>query len=185
VLPLPTLTGLTVAPVGVSIVPYSDSWPSLFQQEAVRLHAALEPWLIGSVEHIGSTAVPGLAAKPILDMLGPVADLERARAAIPVLADLGYRQADHRPQEVLWFYAQQGEDYDTRTHQLHLSCTDSALWRERITFRDALRANADLLDEYQALKQTLAARAGDLTSYTQGKREFVERVLHSEGVTLG
>ena len=56
--------------------------------------AALAPWLLGAVEHIGSTAVPGLAAKPILDMLAPVADLKVARAAVPVLADLGYRHGN-------------------------------------------------------------------------------------------
>ena len=101
-------------------MPYSDSWPLLFQHEAARLRPALAPWLVGNVEHIGSTAVPGLAAKPVLDMLAPIADLEVALAAVPVLADLGYRHADHRPREALWFYEQQGEDYDTRTHQLHL-----------------------------------------------------------------
>jgi GrpB-like predicted nucleotidyltransferase (UPF0157 family) len=170
--------------VGVSVVSYSDSWPLLFEQEAVRLHAALAPWLVASVEHIGSTAVPGLAAKPILDILAPVADLQETRAAIPVLGDLGYRHAEHRPREALWFYCQQGQDYDTRTHQLHLTRTDSALWRERVTFRAALRADPALLSEYQCLKQSLAAGTGDLSAYTGGKRDFVERVLQARGVTL-
>ena len=77
-------------------MPYSASWPVLFEQEAARLHAALSRWLVGDVEHVGSTAVPGLAAKPVLDMLAPVADVEAAREAVPALVDLGYRHADHR-----------------------------------------------------------------------------------------
>ena len=157
----------------------------LFEQEAVRLQTALAPWLLGGVEHIGSTAVPGLAAKPILDMLAPVADLNDARAAVPVLADLGYMHGDHRPREALWFYGQEGEGFETRTHQLHLTRPDSALWRERVAFRDALRADASLLDEYQALKKTLAANGGDLTAYTAGKRAFVAGVLRSTGLSLG
>ena len=152
------------------MVPYSESWPLLFEREAVRLQAALAPWLLGAIEHIGSTAVPGLAAKPILDMLAPVAELRVARAVVPVLADLGYRHGDHRPWEALWFYEQRGDGFETRTHQLHLTRTDSALWRERVTFRDALRADASLLREYEALKRTLAASGGDLTAYTAGKR---------------
>lgn len=171
--------------VDVSVVPYSESWPMLFEQEAVRLQAALAPWLVGGVEHIGSTAVPGLAAKPILDMLAPVADLDVARAAVPVLAHLGYRYGDHRPWEALWFYEQKSEGFETRTHQLHLTRTDSALWRERVTFRDTLRADASLLGEYQALKKTLAASGGDLTAYTDGKRAFVAGVLRSKGLALG
>ena len=171
--------------MSVLVEPYSDAWPGLFAAEADRLTAALAPWLVGDVEHIGSTAVAGLAAKPILDMLGPVEDLDAARSAIPVLADLGYRHADHRPHEALWFYKQQGEDYATRTHQLHLTRADSALWRERVTFRDALRDEPSLLVEYQDLKRALASETGDLTAYTSGKRDFVVRVLRSKGVDLG
>lgn len=166
-------------------MPYSDSWPLLFEAEADRLTATLAPWLVGNIEHIGSTAVPGLAAKPILDMLAPVGDLDAARSAIPLLADIGYRHADHRPHEALWFYRQQGEDYDTRTHQLHLTRPDSALWRERLTFRDAVRDDPSLLIEYQNLKQALASETRDLTGYTRGKRDFVVRVLRSKGVDLG
>lgn len=167
------------------MVPYSDSWPVLFEREAGRLHAALDPWLVGCVEHIGSTSVPGLAAKPVLDMLAPVADLDAAREAVPVLRELGYRHADHRPHEALWFYKQKEDDYGTRTHQLHLTRPDSALWRERIAFRDALRDQPTLVATYQALKQALAAGSGDLNDYTSGKRDFVAKVLRSKGLSLG
>ena len=170
--------------MGVAVVPYSAEWPALFEQEATSLRLALEPWLVGGVEHIGSTAVPGLDAKPILDMLAGVGDLHRAREAVPVLAGLGYRHADHRPHEALWFYKQRGADDGTRTHQLHLTRTDSALWRERLAFRDALRADARLRVEYQDLKRSLADTSHDLSDYTRGKREFVAAVLQRSGIFL-
>ncbi|HXH79946.1 GrpB family protein [Nocardioides sp.] len=171
--------------MSVLVLPYSNSWPALFAEEAERLTSRLAPWLVGDIEHIGSTAVPGLGAKPILDMLAPVEDLDAARAARPSLVDLGYRHANHRPQEAMWFYKQQGEDYDTRTHQLHLTRPESALWRERLTFRDALRDDPALLIEYQDLKRALASSDDDLTEYTGGKREFVGRILLSKGINLG
>jgi GrpB-like predicted nucleotidyltransferase (UPF0157 family) len=171
--------------MGVLVVPYSDAWPVLFEAEAALLTSTLGPWLVGAVEHIGSTAIPGLAAKPILDMLAPVEDLDAARSAIRVLADIGYHSADHRPHEALWFYKQRGGDVDTRTHQLHLTRPDSALWRERLTFRDTVRQDPALLLEYQKLKRRLASEPGGLADYTNGKRAFVVRVLRSEGIDVG
>lgn len=116
-------------------------------------------------------------------MLTPVAELNAGRDAIPILAELGYRQADHRPQEALWFYKQKGEDYESRTLQLHLMRVDSNLWRERLGFRDALRQDGGLRDEYAALKQALSQEA-DLAAYTDGKRAFVLAVLATEGIDL-
>ena len=157
----------------------------MFEREAARLRVALRPWLVDGVHHIGSTAVPGLAAKPILDMMAGVQDLEDARNAVPVLAALGYRHADHRPAEALWFYKQDGENLKTRTHQLHLTCAGSDLWRERIAFRDALRADPTQLAEYQALKYHLAAVTDALTEYTHGKKKFVAAVLERAGIHIG
>jgi GrpB-like predicted nucleotidyltransferase (UPF0157 family) len=156
----------------------------MFEQEAHALREHLQPWLTGGVQHIGSTAVPGLAAKPILDMMAGVHDLGAAREAIPVLAGLGYCHGEHRPHEALWFYKQPGTDYDERTHQLHLTQVGSALWRERLAFRDALRADSGLRAEYEALKQSLASDADGLVNYTQGKRDFVGRVLKAHGIEL-
>lgn len=171
--------------MGVTVTAYDDAWPAASRQESERLEQHLRLWLVGGVEHIGSTAVPGLSAKPVLDMMGGVRDLQEARAAVPVLAGLGYRHADHRPHEALWFYRQQGEEYAGRTHQLHLTEPGSALWRERLAFRDALRADTALREEYQALKQSLAADVDTLADYTQGKRALIARVLLVQGIDLG
>lgn len=170
--------------MSVQVLPYSPLWPGLFEQEAAILREGLYPWTTGGIHHIGSTAIPGLAAKPILDMMAGVRDVAEARDAVPLLARLGYHHAEHRPHEALWFYKQEGEDYHRRTHQLHLTQIGSNLWRERLTFRDALRADDELRTEYQGLKLDLASGATGLTDYTRGKREFVRRVLLGAGLDL-
>ena len=169
--------------MGITVSAYSAAWPGAFRQEAALLEANLSRWLSNGVAHIGSTAIPGLAAKPILDMLAPVLDLQAAREAIPALADLGYVHAEHRPEEALWFFKQHDEDYERRTHQLHLARPDSRLWQERLGFRDALREDAGLRDDYAAVKHALSD-ASDLFAYTDGKRTFVSEVLARSGIDL-
>jgi GrpB-like predicted nucleotidyltransferase (UPF0157 family) len=83
--------------VAIDIARYDPAWPEQFRAEASRLTELLDPWLATPVEHIGSTSVPGLAAKPVLDMLAGVHDLHAAEAAIPVLTSHGYVHAQHRP----------------------------------------------------------------------------------------
>src|SRR5260370_16561028 len=81
----------------IDIARHAPAWPEQFRAEASKLTELLEPWLATPVEHIGSTSVPGLAAKPILDMMAGVHDLHSARDAIPVLTSHGYTHAQHRP----------------------------------------------------------------------------------------
>lgn len=174
----------------ISLLAYDPEWPRRFEAERAELERLLAPWLTGGVHHIGSTAIPGLSAKPIIDMMAGVANLEAAQAAIPVLERRigdgpSYRHAPHRP-DALWFHKPQSDAHVERTHHLHLTEQGSALWRERLTFRDALRADTALRDEYQALKLRLAnAHAEDIKAYTADKRAFVARVLAMHAVTLG
>lgn len=169
----------------IEVRPYDEQWPVAFAAERARLEDALRPWLAGGVEHIGSTSVPGLAAKPMLDMMAGIADLEQARAAVPVLEALDYEQGSHRPHEALWFGKPAGTtQLSGRTHNLHMTQVGSDLWRERLAFRDALRADAALRDEYAALKLRLAQETDDLGDYTARKRELVARVLADAGIVL-
>lgn len=169
----------------IEVRPYDEQWPVAFAAERARLEDALRPWLAGGVEHIGSTSVPGLAAKPMLDMMAGIADLEQARAAVPVLEALDYEQGSHRPHEALWFGKPAGTtQLSGRTHNLHLTQVGSDLWRERLAFRDALRADAALRDEYAALKLRLAQETDHLDDYTARKRELVVRVLADAGIVL-
>jgi GrpB-like predicted nucleotidyltransferase (UPF0157 family) len=168
----------------IRVVPYDPDWVVRFEQERVLLERLLAPWLSGGVHHIGSTSVPGLAAKPILDMMAGVADLAAARPATAVLEGHGWVHAPHRP-EAHWFYRPRPSVGPEHTHHLHLTQPGSALWRERLAFRDALRADPALREEYQALKLHLAQRRGDDgDGYTGDKRAFVARVLAPAGIAL-
>jgi GrpB-like predicted nucleotidyltransferase (UPF0157 family) len=167
--------------VPITVLDHDPGWADRFADERARLERALAPWLHGGVHHIGSTSVPGLPAKPIIDMIAGVADLRRAAAAVAVLAEHGYTHAPHRPR-AYWFHR---DDGPVRTHHLHLTEPGSDLWRERLAFRDALRADPVLRDEYRDLKIRLAAAHGeDIDAYTAGKRAFVGRVLAAAGITL-
>ena len=142
----------------------------------------LEPWLGGGVHHVGSTAVQGLAAEPIVDMMAGVRDLDEARAAYEPLEAYGYVSTPHRPGSAHHF--DKGSP-DAR-FGLHLTEPGSDLWRERLAFLDALRADPALAAEYEALKLRLAAEhPEDVAAYTAGKRKLVARVLADAGLRLG
>lgn len=171
--------------MGIPVVTYDPGWTEWFEAERAELAGALSPWLSGGIHHIGSTAVPGLAAKPILDMMAGVRDLTEAAQAVPVLSGLAYAHADHRP-DALWFYKPASAGPQDVEHACHFHLTEpgSGLWRERLAFRDALRADPQLARQYQDLKRQLGRSAGDLSGYTAGKRDFVAAVLARSGVEL-
>ncbi len=169
----------------IGVVPYDPAWPRRFEEERVLLERLLAPWLDGGIHHVGSTAVPGLAAKPIIDIVAGVRDLEEARGAFERLREEGYEYAFHRPQ-THWFGKPASSEAWPRTHHLHLTEPGSDLWRERLAFRDALRADRELAAEYETLKRRLAAEYPvDVEQYTAGKRQFVARVLAGAGIALG
>lgn len=162
-------------PAPIHVVPYDPSWPALFAVERAALARVLAPWLRGPIEHIGSTAVPGLVAKPVIDIMAAVESLEASRPALAAVVALGYVHIPYRPEIMHWLCKPSD---DVRTHHLHLVPHGSALWHERLTFRDRLRADADLAAEYAALKLALAARhEHDREAYTDAKEPFVRRVL--------
>lgn len=166
------------------MIAYDPDWPRRFEDERVLLERALAPWLSGGVHHIGSTSIPGLSAKPIVDMLAGVASLAEAEPAITVLAEYDYVHAPHRA-NAYWFSKPATPNWYERAYHLHLAEPGSDVWRERLAFRDVLRADTALRDEYEALKLRLAeAHGGDVVAYTAAKRDFVARVLARAGVTL-
>ena len=157
----------------IALVPYDPSWPARFEEERAAVEAAIEPWLAGQVEHVGSTAVPGLEAKPTIDLLAPVHDLEDARAAIEALAAIGYVHAPHRP-FMHWLCKPSAA---VRTHHLALIELTHPEFAARLRFRDRLRAEPELAAEYAALTRRLAVEhPDDREAYTEGKAEFVARV---------
>jgi GrpB-like predicted nucleotidyltransferase (UPF0157 family) len=175
---------VTVADL-IAVVPHDPTWQRQFAEERVLLERALGPWLEGGIHHVGSTAIPGVAAKAIIDIMAGVADFDEARAAFDPLSALSYVYTPHRPQ-VAHHFSKPSPALSTLTHNLHLTEVGSDLWRERLAFRDALRENPALAEEYALLKQRLAEEhQSDAGAYTAGKHEFVGRVLASAGVTFG
>jgi len=168
----------------VRVVPYDPEWPRLFEREREILERVLAPFLEGGVHHIGSTAVPGLAAKPVIDMMAGVRDLEEARVAFAPLGEHGYEYTPHRPR-THHFSKPAGAAWWHVTHGLHVTEVGTDLWRERLAFRDALRADAALALEYQELKVRLAREHGaDSGAYTVAKRPFVAAVLARAGIAI-
>lgn len=168
----------------ITLVPYDPEWRLQFESERQRLQNALSRWLQGGIHHVGSTAIPGIAAKPVIDIIAGVRNLKDARDAFDALRELGYYFEPHRPEEAHHFAKPLPPA--PRTHNLHLTEPGSALWRERLAFRDALRSDLTLLLEYEALKRRIYAdhNAGRATLTSDSKRPFVARVLASAGVEL-
>ena len=164
-----------MAEAPIEVAPYDARWPAAFEQERALLAEALGPWLAGPPEHIGSTAVPGLAAKPVIDIMAPVHTLAASRQAIEAARELGYVHYPYKPDVMHWFCKPSAAH---RTHHLHLVPLGSPLWRERLAFRDALRADPELRASYQALKLDLAQRHRLVReAYTDAKTPFIEQVL--------
>jgi len=159
----------------IKIVPYDGSWPARFAAEQRLLEQAVGAWATGGIHHVGSTAVPGLAAKPIIDILVGVEDLEAARACFDRLMKLGYKYAPYRAQEMHWFCK---PDPRHRTHHLHLVPSNSGRYAAELAFRDALCRRSDLAERYAMLKLALARAYGlDRDGYSEAKSAFIADVL--------
>jgi len=165
------------AEMPVFLVPYDDSWPSQFDDEAARIKSLFEPGYV-TIEHIGSTAIPGIAAKPIIDIMVLIDSIDDAPHFIAHLEELQYH------------YHPYGEDIFperrwhckpnplNRTHHLQLVERDSRFHFEHLLFRDFLRVNRDDALAYEALKTALAEQfPKDREGYTDGKSDFVGEIL--------
>lgn len=163
----------------IYIVDYDSNWPILFEQEATRIKRSLSKDLVTRIEHFGSTAVPGLAAKPIIDVLVEVSSLETAkRIAIEPLEALGYAYWADNPDPDRMFFVKGLPPNGPRTHHVHLVELDSILW-ERLKFRDYLRSHGAEAARYANLKRDLAQRfATDREAYTQGKTAFIQSTMN-------
>lgn len=159
----------------IRIAPYDPSWPARFEEERAVLARVIDRWVVGPIEHFGSTAVPGLDAKPVIDIMAPVESLDASRVALPVLEKAGYCYAAYRTDVMHWFCKPSPA---FRTHHLHVVPFGSQLWIERLAFRDYLRAHRQIASEYAQLKKQLAEQYRlDREAYTDAKSPFIDRVL--------
>lgn len=158
----------------VQIIPYDPAWEILFATERARIAAAIGQQVL-AIEHVGSTSVPNLAAKPILDIAIGVEALDDVPACVAPLTNLGYEyKGEHGLPERHYFT----RGTPNRTHHLHMVVVGQYQWSTLVPFRDHLRRNPETLAQYQQLKEELAARfPHDRLAYTDGKAEFIQAVL--------
>jgi GrpB-like predicted nucleotidyltransferase (UPF0157 family) len=163
----------------IEIVPYDPGWPALFEAEAARLRAGLK-MLALRIDHHGSTAIPGLGAKPIIDIQISVATLRPLSAYGANLEVMGYSHVPH-PDDSFCPFFHRPIDWP-HTHHVHVVERGGHEERRTLAFRDYLRDHADVVGEYEALKRTVAA--GILTAdpvsqerYASGKTAFIERIV--------
>ena len=158
----------------VKLVPYTSEWEKLFEEEKELLLSSIGDYAV-DIQHIGSTAIPGLAAKPIIDIAVAVRDRENVQKCIKPLQDVGYEyKGEREPGNFLFVKG----DPAQRTRYLHMVEWDSKLWEDYLFFRDYLRRHKKAADEYARIKRELAHRfAMDREEYTKGKAMFIEKVL--------
>jgi GrpB-like predicted nucleotidyltransferase (UPF0157 family) len=164
------------------ILPHDPRLARRARAERDRLAGLLAPWLVDGVEHVGSTAVPGLAAKPVIDLMASVTDpdLVVVRARERLAADGWCYVPPDVDRGGLWrrFFVKPDASGQRRVAHLHVIRTGHPRWAEQIAFRDALRSDDRMARSYEGLKQRLAAQhAGDREAYTDAKTEFIATAL--------
>jgi GrpB-like predicted nucleotidyltransferase (UPF0157 family) len=160
----------------VTIVEYCPEWQKMFEDERRSLQTALGE-VSAQIEHIGSTAVVGLAAKPIIDILIGLEDFSIADNVVPQIEALAYEYIQKyeavMPFRRFFIKEQEGR----RTHQIHMVGIDSEFWARLILFRDYLRQNFSVAAEYASLKKELAEREwDDVNKYADAKTEFIREI---------
>ena len=161
----------------VEITEYNPEWPRVFEREAAAILKACRPW-ITNVHHIGSTSVPGLAAKPVLDIVPVAVTPAECAKAVPEMKNLGYR---YRGENGIpgRFYFDRLVDGRTVVHA-HMLPVGHLQVRQHLVFRDYLRTHPDAARDYEQLKRTLASKyRDDRPAYTQAKAEFTSGIIEA------
>lgn len=173
----------------VAVVPYDPRWPALFDEEREHLLSCLPANMIRRIEHFGSTAVPGLPAKPIVDMLVEVTDLDETKRRIaPILEAQGYdyfwrpTRGDDVPPFYAWFIKRDSKG--NRTHHIHMVEDHFEHW-DRLLFRDYLIEHPEVAKEYGILKLKFSqVYQSDRVAYTEAKTDFIVRITENAKNTL-
>jgi GrpB-like predicted nucleotidyltransferase (UPF0157 family) len=157
----------------VRLAPYTNHWQRLFEEEKVRIQTAIGRWVL-DIQHVGSTAIPGIVAKPILDIGVAVESFEKASVCIEPMERLGYEYRGENGIPRRHFFVMG----DPRTHHVHVNEILGRDWENQIFFRDYLILHPEFAKQYTTLKLRLAERfPTDREAYLEGKAPFIERVL--------
>ena len=170
----------------IAIVEYDFRWPLIYEEEK-RLILAIAGHKILCLEHIGSTAVVGLGAKPIVDIMGGVNDFSTADEVLSLLRDIRYTDVIRQPGDSEWYYCLSkvihGQEAWLQKLHLHLMKFRSETWERHLLFRDFLRNHPETVQKYYELKRMLAAKYGeDRESYTNAKTDFIASVVNQARV---
>jgi GrpB-like predicted nucleotidyltransferase (UPF0157 family) len=168
----------------VALHDYEPSWPMAFCSERERIEALL-PGAFIELQHIGSTSIQGMPAKPIIDILAGVNSMAQAESLVEPICRSGYSTSaefNETLNDRKWFMRWANGH---RTHHLHVVVHDDKVWHERLRFRDTLRSHPELAASYASLKFQLAAKhTADREAYTDAKAEFVRSVLEASNPFL-
>jgi GrpB-like predicted nucleotidyltransferase (UPF0157 family) len=160
----------------VRLLPHSELWHQLYAEEETRLRNAIGGQVV-AIEHVGSTAICGLSAKPIIDIAVAVREIADAEKCVTQLEGIGYESRGELGIPGRQYFTKG----DPRTHHLHMVEVGSDLWRSHLLFRDYLRQHPEVAKEYENLKTELARKhAENREAYTEGKAAFIEGVLRYE-----
>ena len=159
----------------IHLVDYDPTWPDKFEKEKKLIEETIDPWIVGGIHHVGSTAIPGLSAKPIIDIMAGVKDLEAAKPCIKLLKEIDYCHYPYKPTQMIWFCKPSPEH---RTHHLYLMVASYPEWKARLAFRDYLRNHNEAKEQYEELKINLVKKfSNDREAYTQSKEDFVRDIV--------
>jgi GrpB-like predicted nucleotidyltransferase (UPF0157 family) len=155
------------------LVPYTPAWKGYFEREKATLQVVLGTKIL-DIQHIGSTSIPGMIAKPIIDIAIAVVDFDEAKVCIPLVESLGYEYKGEFGIPRRHYFVKG----DPRLFHIHMSEASGAEWENTLLFRDYLCNHPDMAEEYAQLKQQLAKKhPQDRQAYLDGKTAFVEKVL--------
>ena len=159
----------------VAIEDYNPDWALEYRKEAIRIQEIFGGDLLG-IEHIGSTAVEGLGAKPLIDFMAGVADLKLTEQYIEALSEIGYEHVVHEHFPNRRFFRKGLRR--AGTHHLHVYRFGGAEWNRQLLFRDYLRSHPEALRGYDRLKRELAEKhRHDRTAYTNAKHDFITGII--------
>lgn len=159
----------------VVLLKHSEEWGKLYQQERAILETLLEDQYI-LIQHVGSTSIPGLMAKPIIDIAVGVDSIEKMNNIKGILVDNGYHFRPDAGSDERLFLAKGGEE--SRTHYLHIEIFEGLSWNNHTNFRDYLICNPKCITEYENIKIELAAKyPNNREKYTLAKDEFIQSIL--------